>query len=158
MAANSSEAGTEAASPERRQACTSSLPPAVYPRATSWASGDASAASARPVCVEHRDVPVALGRRASFTVTAPGPETFTLRVATPGAARPVRAVAGGRVRAFWSGERGVEHRPRREQRRAAGGLGGGGREGGDDGEDGDQEGAAARVHAGDNAVSVTIWR
>ena len=28
-AANSSEAGTEAASPERRQACTLSLPPAV---------------------------------------------------------------------------------------------------------------------------------
>ena len=118
--------------------------------ATSCASGDASAASARPAGVEHRDVPVALvavqldrDRAGSGHVDAARRDA--------GAARPVRAVAGGRVRARRSGERAVEHRLRARTGSARGERGRAGcKERGEREREGDG-GAEAKGHGGVNA-------
>ena len=97
-----------ARTPRRRSGGTPararSPPFSAKPLATSWASGDASAASTRAGGVEHRHVPVA-SSPSRRTSSEPGPLSCTSRVATP-------AAPGGR-------RDGRRRRPRRRWRSAA---------------------------------------
>ena len=123
-AACSSVTGTDAAPPERRHACTRSVPggDGESGGATSWASGDASAASARPA---------ASNTATSQSPSSPGELTVSVARAADlhaagGDARPagpVGRVTGALVGAGGRGEALLEQRRGPEQQGIRGARG-----------------------------------
>ena len=94
----SSVAGTDAASPERRHACTCTVPPfSANPLADLLRVGRRVGREHGAGGVEHRHVPVAVVAGQAHLERRRGRRARTSRVATPAASGPVGAMAGAGV-------------------------------------------------------------